>query len=130
MFHAEAIASSRHGVRLPATMLIIDLYAPYFRTNPGQRKLDQLEEELQQLCELNHPNILSMYGFHRRPIQDMVSQGWRLVIVTEPLPRTTLFDMIEDAGEMNIRRAMPLFRKIAGGLEYLHSQQVVHRGEA
>lgn len=127
LYHAEAVVSSRHGVRLPATLLDIDIYGQYFLSTPGQKKLDQLEEDIQDLLPLRHANLLVMYGYQRKPVKDMVSQGWKISLVTEPLLRSTLQELLEDVGELKLQRALPYLREIAAGIEYLHSAQIVHR---
>lgn len=129
LYHAEAVASTRHGVRLPATLHIIDIHAPYFLTSIGQKKLERVDEELQTAVELRHHNILTTYGFRRRKISDTVSQGWRYSIVTEPLPRNTLHQLIMDVGELRLPRALPYFLDIAAGIQHLHSCRLVHRSE-
>lgn len=127
LYHAEAVASARHGIRLPATLQIIDLHIPYFSTVPGQRRLERLEDEIAETVELRHANVLATYGCCRRNVVDLVSQGWRICIVTEPLPRSTIADLLEDCGELPLGRALPYLRGIAAGIKYIHSQQVGHR---
>lgn len=126
LFHAEAVVSSRHGVRLPATLLRIDIYGQYFLSSPGQKKLEQLED-IHDLLQLRHTNILVMYGYQRRPVKDMISQGWQISLVTEPLLRSTLQELLEDVGELKLQRALPYLKEIAAGIEYLHASQIVHR---
>jgi translation initiation factor 2-alpha kinase 4 len=127
LYHAEAVVSSRHGVRLPATLLNIDIYGQYFFSSPGQKKLDQLEEDIQDLLQLRHNNLLIIYGYQRKLVKDMVSQGWRMSLVTEPLLRSTLGELLEDVGELKLPRALPYLKEIAAGIEYLHNAQIVHR---
>lgn len=127
LYHAEAIVSSRHGVRLPATLLNIEIYGQYFLSSPGQKKLDQLEEDIQDLLQLRHVNLLVIYGYQRKLVKDMVSQGWRISLVTEPLLRSTLQELLEDVGELKLQRALPYLKEIAAGIEYLHTAQIVHR---
>lgn len=127
LYHAEAVVSSRHGVRLPATLLNIDIYGQYFFSSPGQKKLDQLEEDIQDLLQLRHNNLLVIYGYQRKLVKDMVSQGWRMSLVTEPLLRSTLGELLEDVGELKLPRALPYLKEISAGIEYLHNAQIVHR---
>ena len=130
LYHAEAVASARHGVRLPVTLHIIDLYTPYFSTVSGQRRLDRLEEEIVETIELRHANVLATYGCRRRKVADLVSKGWRICIVTEPLPRGTLADLLEDCGELPLHRALPYLKAVASALQHIHSQEVGHRSES
>jgi translation initiation factor 2-alpha kinase 4 len=127
LYHAEAVVSSRHGVRLPAMLVTIDIYGPYYLSSPGQRKLEQLEEDIQDLLQLRHANVLVIYGYEKRPVKDMISQGWRLSLVTEPLLRSTLHELLEDVGELKLQRALPYFKEIAAGIEFLHASHTAHR---
>ena len=129
LYHAEAVASARHGIRLPATLHIIDLYTSYFSTISGQRRLERLEEEIAETVELRHANVLATYGCRRRKVADLVSKGWRICIVTEPLPRGTLADLLEDCGELPLHRALPYLRGVAAALQYTHSQEIDHRSK-
>lgn len=127
VYSAEVIASARHSLRVPAALHLIDLNTAYFASVPGQRRLDRLEEEIGENVELNHQHVLATYGCRRRKIVDLVSQGWRLAIVTEPLPRSSLSDLLEDCGELPLNRALPYLKGVAAAIKYLHSQDIGHR---
>lgn len=127
VFHAEALASDKHSLRLPVSCHTIDFDVPYFTTVSGQRKLEKLEEELADLVDLRHASIVGLYGSQRKSIEDSVSRGWRLDIVTEPLPRTTLLELLEDAGPLKSAKAIPYFRQLADALVYIHGSDFVHR---
>lgn len=129
IFHAEALASDKHSLRLPVSCHTIDFDVPYFMTVSGQRKLEKLEEELADLVDVRHPSIVGVYGSQRKSIEDSVSRGWRLEIVTESLPRSTLLELLEDAGQLKLAKALKYFRQLADALVCMHGSDFVHRGE-
>jgi serine/threonine protein kinase len=55
-------------------------------------------------------------------------QAWQLLIVMEPLPRSTLEDLLEDVGELKLRKALPYWKALLSALVYLHGQGIAHRG--
>lgn len=122
------MASAKHGVRVPVTLHAVDLYSPYFASVPGRRKLDTLEGLLDELLDLRHSALLIIYGSKRTIARDTVSEGTRLTIATEPLPRTSLADLLQDVGELALAKALPILKEVASALIYLHAQDVVHAG--
>lgn len=127
MYHAEAVVSSRHGIRLPVTLCIVDVYSPFYLTTAGHKKLEKFVDDTGDLVEISHNNLVAIYGAQKSRLQDTVSQGWRLSVVTEALPNSTLLDLVHNAGELRLQKALPFLRDISAALECLHAAHLAHR---
>lgn len=84
--------------------------------------LKDFETEVSLLSSLRHPNILLFIGAS--------VQGSRLSIVTELMPRGSLFDILhKSSDEIDPRRRLRMALDIARGVNQLHScnPPIVHR---
>lgn len=89
----------------------------------GTSAEDSLQQEIQVLSQLRHPNLVLFIGTCRDP------QSSKLSIITELLP-TSLYDMLE-VGKMHLSLPdiLDIGNDIISGLEYLHGHNpvIVHR---
>jgi eukaryotic-like serine/threonine-protein kinase len=69
-----------------------------------------------------HPNIL--------PIIDADEYDGQIVIVSEYAPDGSLEQWLTTHGKMTIKKAVETTIQILDGLEFLHSQNIIHRGFA
>jgi serine/threonine protein kinase len=81
---------------------------------------DSFMRECSLLCGLAHPNIIKFFGvsFERKT--------GRLVLVTEFCPRS-LFSLVFSSDEIVFPKVLSICLGVARGLQYLHSQKLVHR---
>jgi translation initiation factor 2-alpha kinase 4 len=107
----------------------------------GKRKLGKIETDLDRIHSLRHPHLLSLLGYrivrHNPPFfpqnpfatrATRSGEGWSLFIIASPLRSNSLEDLLATVGELRTDRALAYFTQLVAALEYLHSQNVVHRG--
>ena len=87
------------------------------------RAVENLRKEALTAIKLNHPNIIRLHGFH--------SDGDIKFLVMEYVDGQTLEESIvrSERGRMTVEEALPIAEKVAGALDYAHSQEppVFHR---
>ena len=81
-------------------------------------RLARLEREARVLASLNHDNIASLHAFEQ--------EGGSSFLVMELVEGETLAERIR-RGAIPAEEALPLFLKIAEGLEAAHEKGVIHR---
>ncbi|GFR40685.1 hypothetical protein Agub_g1276 [Astrephomene gubernaculifera] len=90
--------------------------------NVDEGRIREFQAEVTIMNRLRHPNIVLFMG--------AVTTGEQLAIVTEFVPRGSLFRLLHDPNAtLDARRRLNMARDIAKGMEYLHSLRppVVHR---
>ncbi|KAF8667610.1 hypothetical protein HU200_052814 [Digitaria exilis] len=84
--------------------------------------IQTFRQEVSLMKKLRHPNILLFMG--------AVTSPQRLCIVTEFLPRGSLFRLLQRSGtKLDVRRRVHMALDIARGMNYLHhsSPPIIHR---
>ncbi|RLN28217.1 dual specificity protein kinase shkD isoform X2 [Panicum miliaceum] len=84
--------------------------------------IQPFRQEVSLMKKLRHPNILLFMG--------AVTSPQRLCIVTEFLPRGSLFRLLQRSGtKLDVRRRIHMALDIARGMNYLHhsSPPIIHR---
>ena len=82
------------------------------------RKTKRIRDGLENLTQLNHPNILKIY--------DVVDEGNLIWIFMEYCPEGDL-KTFWGKSELNLEQQMDIMMQLAEGLEYLHDNNVIHR---
>ena len=77
----------------------------------------EIQNEINILKTLSHPNIVKIYEFYDSPIN--------YYIVTEYCKKGELFSFIKN--EYNERQLSVLFYQVFSGLVYLHEKKILHR---
>jgi len=88
----------------------------------SEEMIDTFRQEVSLMKKLRHPNIILFMG--------AVASPERLCIVTEFLPRGSLFRLLQkNAAKLDPRRRVHMAIDIARGMNYLHhcSPPIVHR---
>jgi eukaryotic-like serine/threonine-protein kinase len=87
------------------------------------RAVENLRKEALTTINLNHPNIIRLYGFH--------SDGEIKFLVMEYIDGETLEDMISSRpnGKLSFTETIHIAEQVAAGLDHAHSQNpsVIHR---
>ncbi len=81
--------------------------------------IHRFEREASIVLRLNHPNIIKTYDYGQY-------EGLYYTL-SEYIPGVSLAQLIDEQGPIPFETALPIFRQIAAGLDYAHSQQVIHR---
>ena len=83
------------------------------------RDRDLLMNEIQNLKDMDHPNILKMYEFFQIPTH--------VLVVTELAPGGELFDELTKRGVFTEADACILIKHVLSAINYCHSNNVMHR---
>ena len=85
------------------------------------RLAENLQNELNVLKKLQHPNIITLHEVLEG------NKGSRVFLVMELCSGGELFDYIIDRGVLSEKEASDIFRQVAAGIAFCHGQGVVHR---
>ncbi|KAK9059280.1 hypothetical protein SSX86_021899 [Deinandra increscens subsp. villosa] len=94
----------------------------HFGNQYSEKALQDYNKEIDIMKRLRHPNVLLFMG-------SVCSQD-KLAIVTELLPRGSLFNVLHNTGlSLDIRRRLKMAADVARGMNYLHHRNppIVHR---
>ncbi len=114
---ADPICDDIH-TSLPLELYTVTFDSPYYTTTQGRGKLNRLQEEIQRLTSIRHPNLLSVFAvklvnMHPSSPDTPISPGGsgggssppQLMILTERMPGLTLQDVLEDCASLREDRA-------------------------
>jgi len=82
-------------------------------------KEDSLENEINVLRKLNHPNIVKL--------EETFEDKNKVYLVMELVSGGELFDRIVEKGSYTEKDASALIKQILEAVDYMHSQDIVHR---
>ncbi|KAL4565543.1 hypothetical protein LXL04_029642 [Taraxacum kok-saghyz] len=94
----------------------------YFGNQYSEKALQDYNKEIDIMKRLRHPNVLLFMG-------SVCSQD-KLAMVTELLPRGSLFNVIHNSGHsLDIKRRLKMAADVARGMNYLHHRNppIIHR---
>ena len=78
---------------LPLELHVVTFNSQYYTTNQGRKKLKQLEQEIQQVTLIKHPNLISVFAV--KLILPHSSGPPQLMVLTERIAeRRTCFGML------------------------------------
>jgi len=83
-----------------------------------QMSLQAFERESRLMAALNHPNVVTIY--------DCGQIDGRHYLVMEHVWGPSLRDLMQPEQPWPIERALPVLEAIAGALEYIHQQGILH----
>jgi serine/threonine protein kinase len=86
---------------------------------PSPEALRRFRREVQAAARLHHPNVVLAY--------DASEDAGRHYLVMEYVDGTNLRRQVRDAGPLPVHEAIDCILQAARGLEYAHSQRVIHR---
>jgi len=85
--------------------------------NPREKK--RFIDEAQNVANLNHPNIISIY--------DIVEEGKDVYIVFEFIDGKTVNEILSETNKINIKKSIYIIKEVCKALSYSHSKNIVHR---
>mmetsp|Transcript_42022 Transcript_42022/g.99617 ORF Transcript_42022/g.99617 Transcript_42022/m.99617 type:complete len:329 (-) Transcript_42022:90-1076(-) len=80
---------------------------------------NSLEHEIQVLCKVDHPNCVKLY--------DVYYTVKSVYLVMELLTGGELLERVSEKGNLSEAETAKLVQQILRGVQYLHSQGIVHR---
>lgn len=84
----------------------------------------KLLQEMELLLAVQHPNIVKFINHFQEPISPTMSTSY---LVLEKVNGGELFQRIVSKGKLRQNETKELFRQLLGGLNYLHSRNIIHR---
>ncbi len=83
------------------------------------RIMERFRREARNQARLNHPNIVSVYGFVEE--KDIVG------IAMEFVEGKTIENIINEEGHFEVHHALDIISQVLDGISYAHSQGFIHR---
>lgn len=80
---------------------------------------EQLQNEINTLKSLNHPNIISLY--------DVYVTDEKIFIIMELMSGGELFDYVVKKGTLTEDEASGIVKKVVSALVYMHDKNIIHR---
>lgn len=80
---------------------------------------DQLQNEINTLRSLHHPNIISLY--------DVYTTDEKIFIIMELMTGGELFDYVVQKGTLTEEEASGIVNKVVSALVYMHEKNIIHR---
>ncbi|KAL3231182.1 eIF-2-alpha kinase GCN2 [Nakaseomyces bracarensis] len=100
----------------------------YFNTSNGKKEISNLEKELESLLKVQHNNVSRMYMYSvERMGKSNSTFVWKIRILTEYSHATTLGDIVQSVGFVNLATARVWMIRLLEGLESLHRAGIPHR---
>jgi hypothetical protein len=85
-----------------------------------EEALARLQREAHLVAQLQHPNIVKLFGTHRLP-----DGGFALLM--EHVPGRNLKEVLVREGALPIPRVLSVLKDVASALAYAHRRRIVHR---
>ena len=85
----------------------------------AQQDLKSLQEEVEILSKLSHPNIMQLY--------EVYNDKTNFYIVTEFCQGGELFDAMSKKGNFNENEASKIMKQVLSAITYSHQNNVVHK---
>ncbi|CAL6331140.1 unnamed protein product [Bathycoccus prasinos] len=118
----DFIETQNRDEKLTSTRSSLDesgLLTPTVQDSRVRESIVQLEQEVHMLSQLTHPNIVRYIGIKRR--KDILN------VFMEYVPGGSIASLLQRFGPLGDNVTRVYTRQILIGLDYLHSQRVVHR---
>ena len=80
----------------------------------------RLEREAHLVAQLQHPNIVKLYGTHRLPDEGVA-------LLMEHVPGRNLKEILRKEGALPVPVVMRILQDVASALAYAHRRRIVHR---
>ena len=91
-----------------------------FLASPTQNTIEEFKHETQLMAQINHPNVIRLYGMCLEPNQ--------YSMVLEYMPKGSLYNLIHDrAFTFSWQQRWHIAMDIGQGVLHLHSRYILHR---
>ncbi|WLF81039.1 serine/threonine protein kinase [Lodderomyces elongisporus] len=84
----------------------------------------KLQQEMDLLLSINHPNIVQYRGHYIEPNS---SGSVNTYLVLEKMNSGELFQRIINKTKLGVNETRAIFKQLLSGLKYLHDQNIIHR---
>ena len=117
--HHQTLEITKDGKRSTRSSLDGGLITPTVQDPRLRESIVQLQQEVHMLSQLTHPNIVRYIGIKRQ--KDILN------VFMEYVPGGSIASLLHRFGPLGDNVTRVYTRQILIGLDYLHSQRVVHR---
>ncbi|KAH6903402.1 other/PEK/GCN2 protein kinase [Coprinopsis sp. MPI-PUGE-AT-0042] len=121
---AEPIGDSHISVT-PLELQVFTFESSYYSTSQGRKKLKQVEQEINTLTTIRHPNLLPV--FYCKLSLPHSSDPAQLIVLMEQAPQMSLYDVLQDSHFLREDRASHYLTQILQALNALHNKDLIHR---
>ncbi|EGW31134.1 uncharacterized protein SPAPADRAFT_63052 [Spathaspora passalidarum NRRL Y-27907] len=90
----------------------------------NQKEEEKLQQEMNLLLSINHPNIVKFVSHYIEPINQHSSNTY---LVLEKMNSGELFQRIVNKGKLSPNETKAIFTQLLSGLDYLHDNNIIHR---
>jgi len=99
-----------------------DVALKVIRTSFGgsEEALARLQREARLVAQLQHPNIVKLYGTQRLP-------DGSFALLMEHVPGRNLKEILREVGAFSVQQTVEVLKDVASALAYAHRRRIVHR---
>lgn len=114
---------------VPLVLKQVELPGTSVEYSEGRSKIQGLEQEIDYLQSLRHPNVVALYESKiTRSDATPATGGWRVSVLTEYANKGSLRDLLETVDCVPADTARSWTIGLLEGLDYIHRNGSVHRG--
>lgn len=113
---------------LPLVLKQVDISDRYISGSDGKQEIQKLEEELDSLTKLSHPNVVEVYESKVSRTTATEGKGWRISVLMEYSNKGSLHDLLETVDVVGVGTARSWTISLLEALDYLHRRNTVHKG--
>ncbi|KAG8961816.1 hypothetical protein FRC03_004923 [Tulasnella sp. 419] len=118
VFLADPVLDSPSTPISPLELHTFVFSSAYYGRSQGKKRLRDLQQELEDLIPLRHPNLSSTYYAEIKKVEE---NGQTLNILTDRTPSLTLRDVLEHCDSLRYDKAIDYLIQILSGLEALYN---------
>lgn len=125
---ANTLASSDMMDNFYYMLTEVELDNSYFNTSAGKKEISNLEKELESLLKITHDNVNKLFSYTvERTGKSNASFVWKIRLLTEYSLSSSVGDIIQSVGFVNLATARGWILRLLEGLESLHKHGIVHK---
>lgn len=131
VYTVRPILSSDQVNDLPLVLKQVNIPDRYTSGNDAKQEIQKLEEELDSLTKLSHPNVVEVYESkvsRTTATEGGLSDGWKISVLMEYSSKGSLHDLLETVDVVGVGTARSWTISLLEALDYLHRRNTVHRG--
>lgn len=105
-------------------VVAVKIFHPNKSGGNSKTEDEKLQQEMNLLLSIDHPNIVKFVSHYVEPINDYSVNTY---LVLEKMNSGELFQRIVNKSKLRVDETKAFFRQILSGLQYLHDHDIIHR---
>lgn len=105
-------------------IVAVKIFNPNKSGSSSKTEDEKLQQEMNLLLSIDHPNIVKFVSHYVEPIND---HSVNTYLVLEKMNSGELFQRIVNKSKLRVDETKAFFRQILSGLKYLHDHDIIHR---